>query len=382
MYLWRSRHGIYYYRRNGMKKSLGTRLKREAVEKVSQIITEELERCPVEDARPLITIQHAGAEICINGETMEQELALAQAIARTKITTKKINDVLRIYCHEKMTDGSWTEKTAAENTRIIKHFIKGIGNVTTGKVGYEALNEYKMELIDSGRATQTINKYLSRLGTFCAWMERHGYLEKNYAKGRQLKRTKNVHEDRERFTLSEVSVLLSNLEPNEKKPHRYWLPILGYYTGARLNELCQLHCRDVYDGVIDINEDTPDKRLKNRASKRIVPLHSELIRLGFEDFCNHKGRIFEELKHGRDGYGKNVSRWFKDYRESLGIEPPFHSFRHTFSDELKQALVSPHVIDELTGHAIRGESMGRYGKRYGVTVLKEAVEKIPLIKGN
>ena len=382
MYLWKSRHGIFYYRRNGMRKSLNTRKKREAVEKVSQIITKELQRCPVEHKCKSLTLEHAGAEVIINGENLEQELAIAQSITRTKFTTKKIKDVLLVFCKEKTTDGSWTEKTAAENRRIIEHFIDVIGNVTTAKVGYETLNTYKMELIDSGRATQTINKYLSRIGTFFSWMERHGYLEKNYAKGMQLKRTQSAHEDRERFTLEEVGILLSNLEPNKKKPHRYWLPILAYYTGARLNELCQLHCCDVDKGLIDFNDDTPDKRLKNRASKRIVPLHSELIRLGFEEFCDRGGRVFGELTLGRDGYGKNVSRWFKQYRESLGIEYPFHSFRHTFSDELKQALVNANVIDEITGHASKGETMGRYGKRFGVDILKEAVAKIPTIKGN
>ena len=93
-----------------------------------------------------------------------------------------------------------------------------------------------------------------------------------------------------------------------------------------------------------------------------------------------KGFRGTEARSGR--YGKNVSRWFKRYRESLGIESPFHRFRHTFSDELKQALVNANVIDELTGHAIRGETMGRYGKRFGVDILKEAVAKIPTIKGN
>jgi hypothetical protein len=39
-------------------------------------------------------------------------------------------------------------------------------------------------------------------------------------------------------------------------------------------------------------------------------------------------------------------------------------------------VVPPTVIDEVTGHAVSGESMNRYGKRYGVTVLKEAVETI------
>jgi hypothetical protein len=172
-----------------MRKSLNTRKKREAVEKVSQIITKELQRCPEVHVCKSLTLEHAGAEVTIIGECAEHELAIAQGIINTKVTTQKVRDVLRLFCQEKITDESWTEKTAAENKRIINHFIDGIGNVTTSKIGYEVLNEYKMELLESGKATQTINKYLSRRGTFCAWMERHGYLEKNYARGMQLNRT-------------------------------------------------------------------------------------------------------------------------------------------------------------------------------------------------
>ena len=42
--------------------------------------------------------------------------------------------------------------------------------------------------------------------------------------------------------------------------------------------------------------------------------------------------------------------------------------------------MNPTVIDEYTGHAVKGESMGRYGKRFNIEVLKEAVDKIPTIK--
>jgi integrase len=301
MFLSKSRHGIYYYRRNGMRKSLDTRIKREAVIKVAEIITG--------NERNTITVNHAGAEIMINGDSIEHELALVQALTTTTITTKKVKDVLEIFCQEKTADGSWTVKTAAENTRIIEHFIKGIGNVTTAKINHEVLNEYKTGLIGSGRKPTTINKYLSRIGTFCGWMERHGYLEKNFAKGLQVKRTRRAQDERERFTLEEVEILLSNLDPDAKKTWRYWLPILGYYTGARLNELCQLHCCDVQaGGVISFNDDTPDKRLKNEPSRRLVPIHSELIRLGFLEFCDHEGRVFEELTYNsRDGYAKNPS---------------------------------------------------------------------------
>jgi len=255
-----------------------------------------------------------------------------------------------------------------------------VGDIVSSQIGYEHLNNYKQSLISSDKATQTVNKYLSRLGTFCTWCERYGYMGKNYVAGMQLKRTISEYEDRDRYILDEVQRIFNALNVDDKKPHRYWLPVLGYYTGARVNELCQLYCSDVYHGVIDINKNTPDKRLKNRPSKRIIPIHPELIRLGFEDFCNREGRVFLELSYSRDGYSKNVWRWYKDLILSLGIEPTFHSFRHTFTDELKQALVNPTVIDEYTGHAVKGESMGRYGKRFNIEVLKEAVDKIPTIK--
>ena len=55
----------------------------------------------------------------------------------------------------------------------------------------------------------------------------------------------------------------------------------------------------------------------------------------------------------------------------------FHSFRHTLSDNLKQQLITETLIDELTGHALQGETMGRYGKRYKSEVLyNEAVLKL------
>ena len=364
MYLYKSRHGIYYYRRNGRKRSLNTRKKSDAMLYLSQ----------------MMTMEHAGAKITIDGESTAVEMAIAQGIVATKITDKKLSQVLKFFYQEKTSDNSWTEKTAGENKRIITHFIQAVGDIVSSQISYDHLNDYKQSLMSSGKATQTVNKYLSRLGTFCTWCERHGYMGKNYAAGMQLKRTTAEYEDRDRYTLDEVQKIFNALNVNDKDPYRYWLPLLGYYTGARVNELCQLYCSDVYDGVININKSTPDKRLKNRPSKRIIPIHPELKRLGFEAFCNREGRVFPELTYSRDGYSKNVGRWYKKFIARLDIEPTFHSFRHTFTDELKQALVNPTVIDEYTGHAVKSESMGRYCKRFNIEVLKEAVDKIPTIK--
>lgn len=73
------------------------------------------------------------------------------------------------------------------------------------------------------------------------------------------------------------------------QPFHYWLPLLGFFTGARIGELCQLYLDDVRseEGVwfIDINEASSDKSLKNVWSARRVPLHPKLAELGFIRWC-------------------------------------------------------------------------------------------------
>lgn len=70
-----------------------------------------------------------------------------------------------------------------------------------------------------------------------------------------------------------------------KKPNQYWLPLLGLYAGARLNELCQLCLDDVVtiNGVdcLHIRASRPDQKLKTASSERLVPIHSKLKAQGF-----------------------------------------------------------------------------------------------------
>jgi hypothetical protein len=53
-----------------------------------------------------------------------------------------------------------------------------------------------------------------------------------------------------------------------------------------------------------------------------------------------------------------------------------YSFRHTFSHNLKQAAVAREIADQLTGHIVEGASFGRYGKRYSISILFDAVKKV------
>jgi hypothetical protein len=67
----------------------------------------------------------------------------------------------------------------------------------------------------------------------------------------------------------------------------FWLPLLGLFHGNRLEEFAQLRREDVRQeaGVPYIRiSDEDGRQLKNEQSRRDVPLHPELIRLGFLDY--------------------------------------------------------------------------------------------------
>ena len=96
----------------------------------------------------------------------------------------------------------------------------------------------------------------------------------------------------------------------------YWLPLLGLYTGARIEELCSLYLEDfkVEHGIniISINSNH-DKKLKSKAAERLIPVHPELEKLGLLKHVDKlrikKGKqLFPELPRQRDGYIQTPSK--------------------------------------------------------------------------
>lgn len=75
--------------------------------------------------------------------------------------------------------------------------------------------------------------------------------------------------------------------------HRYWLPVIGLYTGARPREICQLNPQcdwgemgGVAYFIFDENTDAGVGVVKTikTGEKRLVPMHPELVRLGLPEY--------------------------------------------------------------------------------------------------
>ncbi|HDY99050.1 MAG TPA: site-specific integrase [Pseudomonas sabulinigri] len=172
--------------------------------------------------------------------------------------------------------------------------------------------------------------------------------------------------------------------------YKFWLPLLGLYTGARLAELCQLRLTDIRccNGIWIINIDDADgKRVKNAGSVRQVPIHHQLIKLGFLDFINSRKRakaggkalLFDSLRLYRALPDSHVaSRWFGFNKERSGLaddNATFHGLRHTFIHQFRVQRLDILIAKALVGH-VDNSTTGGYGDIYPLSVLKEEIDKL------
>jgi integrase len=172
----------------------------------------------------------------------------------------------------------------------------------------------------------------------------------------------------------------------------YWVPLLCLYTGARPSEVCQLWTDDlsVVGGhlIVEFREDLDrGTSLKNPASWRALPIHTELIRLGFRDYweqvsasANGAGWLFPAVpKSGANGAAGQFGQWFGEFKAAQGFNSPkksLHSFRHTVETELGFAELSGTLVDAITGH--EGKGTGR--KTYAATIRRQAVRLRPSLE--
>jgi integrase len=180
-------------------------------------------------------------------------------------------------------------------------------------------------------------------------------------------------------------------KPGSAQPrgHRFWIPLLGLFTGMRLNEICQLQMKNVQqrDGIWTFNlrkDAEAGVNLKNKASARTVPLHPALAEIGFADYLkerDHEEWLFDLDRKGRHNGSDPVSKWFARFLNSVDIKDPrlvFHSFRHTFRDALREAGVDPEVSFALGGW--KDSRIGnRYGKGHSVRSLFEAISRVTYV---
>lgn len=290
-------------------------------------------------------------------------------------------------------------------TRLPLHYTK------LGKTVLQAVEMAKDEKSDHQCITdKTRAEYLGQLKGLLQYAFDCGFITNDMAPRIEIPNTKQIKAlQRLPYTTEELQAIfpgkdygvdfgktLTGVDPHSK----FWFPLLGAFTGARLEELGQLTIHDVktcpdtgiiYLAIKDtgVAADGKTKRTKNKNSVRPIPVHSTLLNIGFMDY--HQYRKSDPTNKGlfplnRDSTGrmaKGVSNWFsrvekrKDrtilgYLEKRGIKSKgqdedgvrftksFHSFRHSVVDNLRgKKLPSGEYIRESDVGLVVGHVSGK-----------------------
>lgn len=175
------------------------------------------------------------------------------------------------------------------------------------------------------------------------------------------------------------------------RDHRFWVPLICFFSGMRLNEACGLAIADMKEensiAFFHVRDEFENQSLKANASRRKVPIHHELVRLGLIQDVRHwkasgRQRLFPELKADAKGYyshgpSKLFNRWAKSVADSDPDDPGalvFHSSRHTVVTRLRAAHIRQDVSQEIVGHEA-GDVHSGYGK-VDIPTLKAGIDKI------
>ncbi|MDX2485262.1 MAG: site-specific integrase [Pseudodonghicola sp.] len=241
----------------------------------------------------------------------------------------------------------------------------------------------------------TVDGYISVFQSFFDWAERNGYAAEKLFTGMRLGKsaTKGAPK-RKAFEQKALEAVFREVTDNQlglvRKESHKWALLIGMFSGARLNEICQLQLSDIQqeDGIWFFNlmdEGDSNKRFKSDAAIRKVPLHSELVRLGLLDFhatLKQRGekRMFPDYTHCvKNGYGRSLGRWFNaTLTPALGIKSKhhvFHGLRHTMVSRLAQAGIEEPIYQSIVGHERQGVTQQVYNRQgYTLRQLKTAID--------
>jgi len=416
-YLW-NRNGRFYFRiripdeltatfgKREIRKALGTSSKHIALKQAHALFVHVNDKLQAMKERitgfELITLRLLeGSEVTIDTGDADRDVQDAKELlefvrnsnGKASVHAPKkllLSQIIAEYCSVKVKEGAWTAKSEQENRAIYALFLKIVGDIDVSALNMKVAENYRNMLLDlppnvskygdksleeivglglKPMATTTVNKNLIRVATLFKWAVKFEKAEKNPFDGLTIKKKRKASEERDAFSKEDLHKLFSSPHWHEKKPlkpYYYWLPLIGLFSGMRIEEICQLHLEDIREdnrtGVwcFDINN-KDEKKTKTPSSKRLVPIHPYLIELGLLEYVTHlqkkgKIRLFPELKRQRDGYSQSASKWFGRLKKRLGIEPVFHSFRHTVATTLKHKGHEENLVAELLGHS--NESRG------------------------
>lgn len=254
---------------------------------------------------------------------------------------------------------------------------------------------FRDELMKEGLGPKTVKDYLASCRQFYAWAALCEYTRHNPFEGVRppSKAGRPAHQSRQCWSANDLKTLFKLERFKKRKPlHRndFMITCILLYSGMRPSEVCQLRVEDVAEVegrlCFRVRDDGAAQKLKNAHSRRDIPVHRELIRLGLDRWlerrrANGEAQLFdvsptETYGEWSAAYLRRVSKDLRANQHRFEGKPELYGLRHTVIDQLKQKGVPEPVVAALAGHSERTMTFGRYGKRSRLPALAAAIDQL------
>jgi integrase len=193
------------------------------------------------------------------------------------------------------------------------------------------------------------------------------------------KKSKAIH--RQAFTKKDVETIYQ--KASERNDHILAdLIALATYTGARIDELCELRVDDVVTegGVQSLSI----KDSKTQAGIRKVPVHPKikpLVKRLVKD-TNDEYLVTDQSENKYGSRSNAIGKRFGRLKTSLGYgeEFVFHSIRKTVVTLLENAGISEGVTADIVGHEKKTMTYGLYSAGTSDKKKLEAIKGLTILK--
>lgn len=348
-----------------------------------------------------------------------------------------IGNLIESFVQEKISSNQWRPNTQTDNKAHLNAFCewfgenKPVNQITRDDIlnfreqvlkclplrrrtnpALKSLNLREVIALENVKriGEKTINGYLITISSFMEWCILNEYIARNPAVSLSLDITTSPRDERAEYSDAEIEraiFLLASMpkagKNGAKNIDHMWIILLAAYDAMRENEICQLMIDDIicHKGipcVVARKEPELGQHTKTSNSTRMIPIHPDIIKLGFLDFVNERRarrdnqtnlpaneverirnqQIFQSMTYNvtQKLFTKNFKNFFKDFKIEIiagkkyksdfemkyDQTKTFHSFRHSCISKMNNRCKIPYVIKYLDGHSMSGETDRRYTK--------------------
>ena len=267
-----------------------------------------------------------------------------------------------------------------------------------------AVNIAAMAKLDKLRPihTSTQEKHIKALRAFFNWCIESQVIKEDPFRFVQLSRYRDpMPRKKEVFSTQDLRKLFdADRMRTFTEPHKFWTPLIAFFSGMRVNEISQLYLDDIKEETVsdengakhtllyfDVSPFREGQSVKSAYSRRRIPIHPQLLALGFEAYLADVRKsgaihVFPGLSWECDGPGRVMTRWFNGshLRKACGITShakTLHCFRHTITTIADRCLVPKSIMRTINGHSDGGRIDERsYVVRGSLLECRRALEKI------